>query len=81
MKKQAIAWKNDGWTTVQDADAQKHILEISCRAEDGKVLEVRIRHNDGEEAKGTVLYNGANALPMSLDEFKKLYENGDLEIK
>lgn len=74
-------WKEDGWTTLQDADAEKHVLEIACRAEKGTVVEVRIRHNDGEETQGQVLYNGQKALPMDLAEFKKLYNGGKLDIK
>jgi len=79
MKK--ILWKEEGWTTIQEADAKKHILEISCLAEGGNVVEVRIRHNDGEEQKGKVTKNGENVLPVSLSAFKKLYEDGELDIK
>lgn len=81
MKKSDIIWKNDGWTTVQEADAEKHVLEICCRAEDGLVVEVRIRHNDGEETNGRVLRDGKNVLPISLREFRELYNKGELEIK
>ncbi len=76
-----IRWKEDGWTVVQDADAEKHILEISCRSEKGNVVEARIRHNDGEEVKGTVKYDGKDALPMEIKRFKKLFSEGLLEIK
>ncbi len=77
----AIKWNKNGWTAMQDADAQKHVLEINCRAERGVVVELRIRHNDGEETTGTALYKGENALPMDIEDFKKLYLAGELEIK
>ena len=80
MKNSAVTMKKDGWTTVQEADAKKHILEISCRAENGSVVEVRIRHNDGEETKGAVLCDGKNALPISIEEFCELYNSGKLDI-
>lgn len=76
-----IFWNENGWTVCQDADAEKHLLEISCRAENGTVVEVRVRHNDGEETKGTVTKNGKTVLPIALAEFKKLYQKGELEIK
>ena len=76
-----IIWKENGWTLLRAADAEKHELGISCFAENGTVTAVNIRHNDGEEQKGTALYKGNNALPLSLAEFKKLYLKGDLDIR
>lgn len=76
-----IEWNENGWTTVQEADAEKHILEVSCRAENGQVVEVRMRHNDGEEKAGIVTLNGENALPMSLKDFKNNFKKGNLDIK
>ena len=81
MKKKKILWKDTGWTVLQEADAAKHVLEISARAEMGKVVEVRIRHNDGEERKGNVYLDGANALPMAFEDFKEKFTAGVLEIK
>lgn len=81
MKKNKIVWNRDGWTVVQDADAAKHQLEISCRAEDGKVVEVRIRHNDGEESKGAALVNGKNILPAPLADFVKAFDEGTLVLR
>ena len=81
MKKKDILWNENGWTTVQDADAEKHVLEISCFAKDGTVTEVRVRHNDGEEKKGEVTVDGNKVLPMALKEFKDLYLSGELTIK
>lgn len=81
MKKSDIIWKNDGWTTVQEADSKKHLLEIMCRAENGTVVEIRFRHNDGEETKGKAFLDGKSLLPISIDEFSKLYLGGKLEIK
>lgn len=76
-----IEWREDGWTTIQEADTSKHIMEIECRAEAGTVVEVRIRHSRGEEEAAKVLYNGKAALPLAIAEFRKLYENGELEIR
>ena len=81
MKNSAVTIKKDGWTTIQEADAKKHILEISCRAENGSVVEVRIRHNDGEEAKGSVTCDGKGVLPISIEEFCELFNSGKLVIK
>ncbi len=77
----AIRWKKDGWTLVQEADAKKHILEIACRTENGMVVEVRTRHNDGEEKKGTVLRDGKNPLPLSCEDFEELFEDDELIIR
>ena len=76
-----IKWNDNGWTVVQNADGKKHVLEISCRAEDGQVVETRIRHHSGEETQGIVLLNGENALPMPIKEFGKLFNKNQLEIK
>ena len=73
--------KKDGWTCVQEADPEKHILEISCFAKDGMITETRIRHSRGEEVPGRVTLNGENALPLSTADFRKLYNEGALEIK
>lgn len=81
MKKEEIIWNEDGWTALQDADAEKHVLGISCRTEKGTVVEVRTRHNDGEEKQGVVTLDGKNAIPMDLSEFKKLFLKGKLEIR
>ena len=80
--KNKIEWKTDGWTCVQEADAAKHVLEINCFAEGGIVKELRIRHNDGELAKG-VIYRGDEkvALPMAFSEFREQYEKGELTFK
>ncbi len=74
-------WNPDGWTTVQEADPAKHMAGISCRAEDGKVVEVRMRHSRGEESAAVVTCDGKDVLPISLDEFKTLYKQGKLDIR
>lgn len=77
-----ICWKKNGWTTVQEADAAKHVLEISCLTEEGSVVQVRVRHHDGEEVNvKEVLVNGASALPMDTKAFAKAFKNGEIEIK
>lgn len=81
MKKPEIFWKYNGWTTLQEADAKKHVLEIAARSENETIVEIRVRHNDGEEKQGEVTLDGKKILPMALEEFKKLYEGGKLEIK
>ena len=81
MKKPKIFINYNGWTTLQEADAKKHVLEIGCRAEDGTVVEVRVRHNDGEEKQGDVKLDGVKALPMAAEEFKAHFLAGDFDIK
>lgn len=81
MMKKDIIWIENGWIALQDADAEKHLLGITIHVDDAKVTEVRIRHNDGEEAKGTVLLDGENALPMALADFKKYYLKDAFEIR
>ena len=81
MKKKDIIWNEDGWTALQDADAEKHVLGITCRAENGTVVELRVRHNDGEEKPGTALFDGKDALPMALNDFKKAFVKGKIEIR
>ena len=80
MAKLKVNIIDNAWTTLQEADAEKHILEISCRASAGKVVEVRIRHNDGEEEVAKIMYEGKAALPMDIKTFTKLYKAEKLEI-
>lgn len=79
--KESINWEENGWTLVQEADAEEHKLEISCRTENGVVVEVRIRHNDGEENKGTCTKNGVNALPMTTKEFEKNFKKLEFGVR
>lgn len=79
MKK--IIWNENGWTIIQDADPDKHILGISCLTENGKVVEVRKRHNDGEEEKLTKKLDDEHTLPMPLDEFKTAIAKGKIKFK
>lgn len=81
MKKKEILWNEEGWTVIQEADAEKHVLEVSCKAENGMVTEVRIRHNDGERTKGKALIADKPALPMSFDDFKTAFTKGKLQFK
>lgn len=81
MKKEEIIWNDNGWTTLCDADAEKHILGITCLVKDGKVIEIRTRHNDGEEKVLKNAIDANYALPMDLDLFKKIYEENGFDIK
>lgn len=76
-----IEWNENGWTVIQEADPVKHILEITCLAEDGIVVEVRKRHNDGEEEKFTTKLDNTHSLPMPLDEFKKALRKKEIKFK
>ncbi len=73
-----IDWKENGWTLLQEADSKKHILEITCKAEDGVVVEIRKRHNDGEEEKITAAIDENHSLPMPLKDFKKAYKKKEI---
>lgn len=79
--RETIRWNENGWTLIQEADAVRHKLEIVCRAEYGVIVEVQIRHNDGNEQKGTVTKDGKNALPMPIKEFEKAFKNSELEFR
>ncbi len=81
MKKLIIKWNENGWTRMQDGDPAKHQMEINCRAENGTVVEVRIRHSRGEEQKGIVTVAGKEILPLPLEEFKALYKKDALEFR
>lgn len=72
MKKN-ISWNENGWTVLQDADAERHILEISCLAENGVVTQIRKRHNDGEEIKIIDKLDASHHLPMPLADFKTAF--------
>ena len=76
-----IIWNENGWTVLQSADPDKHILEISCLAEDGKVIEVRRRHNDGEEEKLTKKLDDIHTLPMTFADFKTAFTKGEIKLK
>ena len=81
MSKFKIDWNENGWTVIQSADPDKHILEISALTEDGKVIEVRRRHNDGEEEKLTRKLDDTHALPMAFEDFKKAITKGEIKLK
>ena len=76
-----INWNENGWTILQEADASKHIQGVSCRTENGMVVEVRVRHHDSEEATVKVLLNGEPALPMEIKAFEKHFNKDDLDIE
>ncbi len=80
MKKKT-EWNAYGWTVIQESDPEKHILEIACLTEDGKVVQVRRRHNDGEEEKLTGKLDETYSLPMDFEEFKKAVSKGWLTLK
>lgn len=74
-------WKENGWTCLQEADAEKHVVEVTCRTEDGMVVEVRTRHNDGNEHHAEITMNGEPvALPMDRKTFEKHFKKGEFEI-
>ena len=75
-----IEWNENGWTLIQEADAEEHKMEISCLCADGIVTEIRVRHNDGEETKGVCTKNGENILPLPAKKFEKLWGGGKLEF-
>lgn len=79
MKNHEIIWNENGWTTMQNADREKHIVEISCFAENGTVTEIRKRHNDGEEVKLTKRIDAAHSLPMALEELKNAFLNNEIQ--
>ncbi len=80
MKKKT-EWNAYGWTVIQESDPEKHILEIACLTENGKVVQVRRRHNDGEEEKLTGKLDETYSLPMDFEEFKKAVSKGWLTLK
>lgn len=79
MKK--IEWNENGWTVIQESDPEKHVLEIACLTEDGMVVEVRRRHNDGEEEKLKNKLDDEHSLPMPFADFKKAITKGTLKLK
>ena len=79
MKK--IELNANGWTVIQESDPEKHILEITCLTEDGKVVEVRRRHNDGEEEKLKGKLDEDHSLPMAFEDFKKAIVKGEIKFK
>ena len=80
MKKYTIYWKDDGWTVIREADAKKHVTEITCLSKDSTIIEIRKRHNDGEEEKLTKAIDANHSLPMSNKEFEKKYFNDEFDI-
>ena len=79
MAAKEIIWNENGWTTLQSADAKKHIVEISCFAEDGTVTQIRKRHNDGEEEKITRAIDKDHSLPMPLADLKAAFLNQEIQ--
>lgn len=67
-----IAWNDNGWTEVQSVNEAKHIVGISCYAENGIVKQVRLRHNDGEEELIDKSVAPGKTLPMPMQDFKTL---------
>lgn len=81
MKKKEIFWNQNGWTTLQDADEKKHILEISCFSDNGNVTEIRMRHNDGEEECFKKKIDDTHSLPMPFETFKAAFLAGEILSK
>ena len=81
MSKFEIEWKEDGWIVLQEADVERHQAEYVCFAEAGNVTMVRMRHSRGEQQKAQAYIDGQVALPMGLEDFKKNYKKGKIEIK
>lgn len=67
----------NGWTTIQDADKKKHIVQVICYAENGIIKEIRKCHNDGEEEKIKGTINSQYSLPMSIEDFEKIFYDID----
>lgn len=81
-KKSKVAWKENGWTVIQEGNKAKHILEMSCFCEGGIVKEVVCRHgNSDEEIKYTGELKNGYSLPMSLEEFKTAFDKGLMNLK
>lgn len=76
-----IKINNDGWTTLKEPNAEKHILGVSCKAENGTVVEVRIRHNDGEEKTVGAFVDKKDILPISISEFQKLFADDKISFE
>ncbi len=76
-----MLWKSAGWNVLQEVDAEKHVTGVDCRTEKGEVVEVRLRHHDGEERIVKAVMNGENVLPMDAKEFEKLFAKGEIELK
>jgi len=74
-----INWVADGWTTIQDANREKHQVEISCYAENGVVTQIRKRHNDGEEEKLTKQISAKYALPISIEDLQNILKNDEVD--
>ena len=77
-----MIWNENGWNVLQEADPEKHVLEMGCFCKDGIVTEIRCRHNDGEEE---IKYTGAlkdgYSLPMPLTEFAEAFKKGYIKLK
>lgn len=76
-----IEINDNAWTALQEPNAEKHRIAIDVRAENGKVVEIRIRHNDGEETKAKAYLNGKDSLPMAIAEFEEHFDRYDFDIK
>lgn len=81
MKKFKVNWNENGWTVLQEADAKKHVVEISCFAEGGNVTEIRVRHSRGEEEKITKAIDANHSLPMAFADFKAAFEADEIKWK
>lgn len=80
MKKHNIFWRDNGWTVIREADSKKHLTEISCLCKDSSIIEIRKRHNDGEEEVLKKAIDSKHSLPMSSAEFEEKYFNDEFEI-
>ncbi len=82
FKKKKISWKENGWTILEEANAEEHLLEMSCLCEDGVVKEIICRHNDGdEENRFTGALKDGYSLPMPFEDFKTAYESGLIKVR
>lgn len=73
-------WNENGWNSLQEPDAKKHVLSIDCLAKNGQVVEVRVRHHDGEEYVAKVTVAGKPVLPLDIPTFQKHFDKYELEL-
>ena len=74
-------FNDNAWTSLPEPDPSKPVSMINCRAENGKIVEVRVLRKDGTEATVEVFVDGKPALPMDIATFAVHFDKYELELR
>lgn len=76
-----IEWKENGWNSLPEQNAELKIKSVDCKTENGKVVEVVRLYEDGKKEEIKVYLNDKPALPMDCKSFEEAYGRYELDFR